>query len=145
MKTERKFGLGVLILIFNKDYSKILLLKRNEEKRKKNNADWGFVGGRVELGEKITEACAREIREETSIKTNTTDLKLVDIKENPFLTEIHHAVWFIYSANIDENIKITLNDESEESRWFNLDNLPDRMIDSKEEAKILIKKAKEIR
>jgi ADP-ribose pyrophosphatase YjhB (NUDIX family) len=144
-KIERKFGLGVLVLIFNKEFSKILLLKRNEEKRKKNNADWGFVGGRVELGEKLLDSCIREVREETNLHLNQNDLILIDIKENPFLTEIHHAIWFIYSIGIEEKEKITLNSESEEYGWFDIEKLPERMIDSLEEAKNLIKKVKETR
>ena len=59
---DRKFGLGVLICIFNRAFSKMLLLRRNEEKRKKCGADWGNVGGRVELGELLIDACLREKR-----------------------------------------------------------------------------------
>ena len=46
---NRRFGLGVFCMIFNKDFSKILLVKRNEEKRKKYGADWGNIGGRIEF------------------------------------------------------------------------------------------------
>jgi 8-oxo-dGTP pyrophosphatase MutT (NUDIX family) len=51
---DRKFGLGVIMLILNRDLSKILLLKRNAEKRARNGLDWGNVGGRVELGEYLS-------------------------------------------------------------------------------------------
>jgi ADP-ribose pyrophosphatase YjhB (NUDIX family) len=144
-KEKRQFGLGVLTLIFNKNLSKILLLKRNQEKRNKNKADWGFVGGRVELGEKIKDACTREIKEEIGINISVDNLKFLDIKENPYLTEIYHAVWFIYFTTLDEEEKIIINRESDEYRWFDINNLPEKMIDSLEEAKNLIKKAKELR
>ena len=144
-KIERKFGLGVLVLIFDKNLSKILLLKRNEEKRKKYHADWGYVGGKVELGEKLADACIREVREETNLHLNPNDLKLIDIKESPFSTEIHHAIWFVYSIKINGKEKITLNDESEEYGWVDIEKLPGRMVDSLEEAKKLIKKVKEMK
>jgi ADP-ribose pyrophosphatase YjhB (NUDIX family) len=128
---ERKFGLGVLICIFNKDFSKILLIKRNQEKRSKNK-DWGFVGGRVELGEKLADACIRESREEIGANLNPEALELIEIRETPYLTEIFHAIHFIYAAVLDENEKITLNEESDEYKWFKLKEVPENTIDSKE-------------
>lgn len=141
-KIERKFGLGVLICVFNKDFSKILLLKRNEEKRKKNNADWGCVGGRVELGEKLIDACVREAREEIGVNLQSSELKLIDIKESPFLSEVFHAVHFVYATILDEKVKIILNNESDEYNWFSLNNLPERTLDSKEELNRLASIAK---
>jgi ADP-ribose pyrophosphatase YjhB (NUDIX family) len=128
---DRKFGLGVLICIFNKDFSKILLVKRNQEKRNKNK-DWGFVGGRVELGEKLVDACIRESREEIGIRFSPENLKLIEIKETPYLTQMFHAIHFIYATVLDENEKITLNEESDEYKWFKLKKLPQQTIDSKE-------------
>ena len=132
MKTERKFGLGVIICVFNKDFSKILLLKRNMEKRKNGGADWGNVGGRVELGELLVDACEREAKEETGINLNPKKLKLIEVKETPYLTDIFHAIHFVYATILDEQEKITLNDESEEYKWFDLNHLPESMLDSKE-------------
>src|SRR3989344_7353578 len=129
---DRKFGLGVIVYVFNRDFSKILLLKRNEEKRNKNKADWGNVGGRVELGEKLIDACLREAKEEIGVDLNPKKLKLIDIKETPYLTDIFHAIHFVYATTLDENQKITINNESEEFKWFRLDSLPDKMFDSKE-------------
>ena len=136
-KIERKFGLGVVICIFNRDFSKTLLLKRNEEKRKKNGADWGNVGGKVELGEKLLDTCIREAKEEIGVSLNPEKLRLIEIKETPFLTEIHHTLHFIYSTNLDEKDKIVLNfngvHESDEFQWFDLKYLPEKMFDKKED------------
>lgn len=134
---DRKFGLGVIVCLFNRDFSKILLLKRNEEKRKRNKADWGNVGGRVELGEKLMDTCLREAKEEIGIDLNPERLKLIDIKETPFLSEIFHAIHFVYAGILDETEKIILNFngefESEEYKWFNLKELPDKTLDPKED------------
>lgn len=133
---DRKFGLGVIICLFNKDFSKILLLKRNEEKRKKAGADWGNVGGRVELGEKLIDACLREAKEEIGIELNPDGLKLIEVKETPYMTDVFHAIHFVYAAVIDENTEIILNfnsvNESEEYKWFDLRELPDKTLDPKE-------------
>src|SRR3989344_9012106 len=134
---NRKFGLGVIVCIFNRDFSKILLLKRNEEKRNRNKADWGNVGGRVELGEKLIDACLREAKEELGVDLNPKKLKLIEVKETPYLTDIFHAIHFVYAGIFNENEKIILNFngelESDEYKWFNLKELPDKTLDTKED------------
>ena len=116
-----EFGLGVFICIFNKDFSKILLIKRSNEK------NWGNVGGRVELGEKAADACIREAKEE--INVDLKDLKFISFKET-FFPKVH-AIHFVYAAVLDENEPITLNSESEDYGWFGLEDLPDKTLDSK--------------
>lgn len=132
---NKKFGLGVVVCIFNNDFSKILLIKRNKEKRERNKADWGNPGGRVEWGEKLVEACVREVKEETGINLDQKQLKILYIKEitkNPIASDVHF-LQFIYAAKIEENKEISLNEESEEYGWFDLTNLPEKTLDSKED------------
>jgi ADP-ribose pyrophosphatase YjhB (NUDIX family) len=146
--TERKFGLGVIIHIFNRDFSKIFLLKRNKEKRKRNKADWGNVGGRVEFGEKLIDACLREAKEEIGVDLNPNKLKLVEIKETPFLTDVFHAIHFVYVTNLDENEKICLNfncdNESDDCKWFDLKKLPQKMLDKEEDIIKIANKVKDM-
>jgi len=120
-------------MIFNKDFSKILLVKRNEEKRKKYGADWGNIGGRIEFGETSIEGCLREIREEIGLNLNPKKLKLLEIKEYPNHSSEIHGIQFIYATSINEKEKITINDEADEYRWFSMKNLPDKMLDSKKD------------
>jgi 8-oxo-dGTP diphosphatase len=132
---NRKFGLGVIVCIFNRDFSKIFLLKRNKEKRDLNKADWGNPGGRVEWGEKLAEACVREIKEESGIDLDPKQLKLLNIKEitENSIAPTVHFLQFIYATKIDQIEEIILNEESEEYRWFNLKELPDKTLDPKED------------
>ena len=46
-----KFGFAVFIYIFNAKFNKILLIKRNSEKRMKYGVTWGSVGGKIKFGE----------------------------------------------------------------------------------------------
>ncbi len=130
---NRRFGLGVFVCVFNKDFSKILLVKRNEEKRKKFGADWGNIGGKIEFGETSAQAGMREIKEEIGLNLNPGKLKLIEIRERPNHFINVHGVQFIYSVSINGKEKIAINDESDEYRWFDAKNLPDKMIDSKKE------------
>lgn len=144
VNVDVKFGLGVFTLIFNKDFSKIFLLKRNEEKRKKFDADWGNVGGRVELREHSIDAGIREAREEAGLILEKNKVKLIDILEHPNFTPRHHSVHFVYATSIAESTPIIINDESDEYAWFDLKDLPNRMIDKKEDIIAWASKAKEI-
>ena len=132
---NRKFGPGVIVCIFNRDFSKMLLLKRNKEKRKLNKADWGNAGGRVELGERLVNACVRETKEEIGIDLNPEQLKLLDIKETTenTIAPTVHFLQFIYATKLDKIKEITLNEESEDYAWFDLNELPERTLDSKED------------
>jgi ADP-ribose pyrophosphatase YjhB (NUDIX family) len=143
---ERKFGLGVFVCVFNKDFSKILLLKRNEEKRKRWEADWGNVGGKLEFGETSEEACLREAREEISLELDKKNIQQVKIIETPnsVLYGDCHTVHIVYATPIPENTKIKINPESEGYEWFSLDNLPEKMLDKKEDILDIADKSKKL-
>jgi ADP-ribose pyrophosphatase YjhB (NUDIX family) len=147
MAEERKFGLGVFVCIFNKDFSKILFIKRNEEKRKKYGKEWGNVGGRVELGETSEEACIREAKEEIGVNLDRENLKMIKIIEAPNspIYGIYHVIHFVYATSIPENTKIKINHESEGFQWFDMDNLPDKMLDKKEDILEFVRLAKKNR
>lgn len=132
---DKLFGAGVVVIIFNKDLSKILLLKRNKAKRDLNKADWGNFGGKLEWGEKLKDAAVREVLEESSIKLDPLQLHLVEVKEiteNPVKANVHF-LQFVYVTTIEENSEIKINDESDEYAWFDLNNLPERTLDKKED------------
>ncbi len=133
-----RFGLGVFACFFNEDYTKIMLLYRNAEKRARNGADWGNVGGVVEYGETSLQGALREIYEEVGLSLSPSDLKLISVKETLNFMPHLQAVHFVYSTSISENTPILLNAhattlESEAYKWFSLDDLPDKTIDSKDE------------
>ncbi len=129
MNTIEKFGMATFACIFNKDFSKVLLIKRNEEKRKKFGFDLAIIGGKIELGEHSHEALMREIEEEIGVKIPLEDLSLLYVKEDPHWFDIAHVAFFMYGAVLDEAAKIILNDEAEEFAWFDMDNLPENRSD----------------
>jgi ADP-ribose pyrophosphatase YjhB (NUDIX family) len=128
-----RFSAGVFVVVLNKDFSKILLLKRNEEKRKKWDVDWGNVGGKLELREYSIDGAIREAREETGLNLDKDKMRLIETIESPNFHANFHGFHFVYGIAVDENEKVIINDESDEYGWFDINNLPDRMIDKKED------------
>ena len=124
-----RVGLGVFVIIFNPDFSKVLFLKRNEEKRKRWNATWGNVGGKLEKREYSLDGILREAREEIGIDLDKSKIKFIHAKEDPNFTDSVHAVHFIYATTLDESTSIKINSESDEYKWFSINNLPDSMLD----------------
>jgi ADP-ribose pyrophosphatase YjhB (NUDIX family) len=137
------FGLGVFICLFNQNFEKILLLKRNKEKRIKSGIDWGNIGGRIEHGEVSIDACIRETKEEIGIDLEKSKIKFIEIKESPNFTEEIHALHFIYATSLNEKSKININEESDEYQWFHFSKLPENMFDKKEDILRIAKIAKE--
>lgn len=67
--------LGCSAVIYDSFREKFLLTRRAD------NGQWCLPSGRVEAGESVSEACVREVLEETSLLTRVT--KLVGIYSDP--------------------------------------------------------------
>jgi ADP-ribose pyrophosphatase YjhB (NUDIX family) len=131
MRETNRFGLGVIVCVFNKQFSKLLLVKRNKEKRRRWGATWGNIGGKIEFGEASLQSAIRELKEETGIKLEPAALKLISVKETPNLFPHWHGAHFVYAAAIDERTKIIVNYESDSYEWFSINKLPHSILDEK--------------
>ncbi|MEM0201877.1 MAG: NUDIX domain-containing protein, partial [Candidatus Micrarchaeaceae archaeon] len=85
-----------------------------------------------------TQAALREVYEEIGLRLQPSDLKLISVKETLNFMPHLQALHFVYSTTISESTKIILNahcikPESESYQWFDVDSLPDRTLDSKNE------------
>jgi ADP-ribose pyrophosphatase YjhB (NUDIX family) len=127
---DKKISLGVFMYIFNNNFSRVLLLKLNEEKMKKSGANWGNVGGKMHPGEKSIDACIREGEEEIGVRFIPEELRFLYVKENPDFSDHIYAVHFVYATRLDEGRKISLSKELSDYSWFCLDSLPNKTLDS---------------
>ena len=100
---------------------KILLIKRATEPYKDS---WALPGGFVELGETLEQAVAREIEEETCLKTEA--LKLVGAYSDPKRDPRGHTISVAYLMKITSG-KPKTTDEAKEIRYFPLNDLPENI------------------
>lgn len=98
---------------------KILLVRRAREPSK---GIYTFPGGRVEFGESLTDALAREVREETGLEIEI--LGLTGFREAlPGKTGGHgHFVILPFAAKWVAN-DVALNDELDDAKWLVPDEL----------------------
>ena len=131
--TNKRFGLGVVLYVFNPDVSKILLLELNPTKKAHFKAEWGNVGGKVNLGESSLDCCIRETIEEIGITLQKENIRQLYVSDIPDFSPEVHAVQFVYGTKLSENVPIILSNEHASYRWFSISALPKNMIDSQKE------------
>jgi mutator protein MutT len=110
---------GTCAVILNQD-GQVLLHKRED------NSLWTLPGGKMEIGESISDCCKREIKEELDLNVKTK--KLIGIYTSPDcifdfgkgVVFQSFVVAFLCDAN-DNNI--TINNESTTTRWFDKKDL----------------------
>jgi 8-oxo-dGTP pyrophosphatase MutT (NUDIX family) len=121
-KTIVRLGVAVVV---RGDGRTILLERRSD------CGWWGMPGGRVEPGESVEQAALREVREETGLVVQVTGF--VGLYSEPagrivtFPDNVVHLVDAAVTAEIVSG-ELTLSSESEELRFFRVDELPDDIV-----------------
>jgi mutator protein MutT len=105
-------GVGAVVI----ENGKILLVKRAFDP---GAGKWSVPGGLVELGEKLSEACAREAEEETGLRVQVLELiNVFDMIENedPGKIKYHYVLVEFLVKPVSGELKP--NAEVAELRWF---------------------------
>lgn len=114
------------IILNSKDQ---ILLQRRADK-----GNWGLPGGCQELGERFQDTIIREIKEETNLDVEESDLELVDIVSGPSRRNsypngdvvINNTVLYCVRKYTGE---LKWDSESKEMKFFGLDNIPENQHD----------------
>lgn len=90
-----------------------VLIVRRDEKDPVGPGTWEFVGGKVDYGETLEGALLREIKEETGLIAEITQL----LYATTFMTESKiHIVVLAYQCSVKDD-KVTLSEEHNNYKW----------------------------
>ncbi len=116
--------LPVAVITVLKRENKILLLRRKNTPWL--NWYWWFPGGRLDAWESMTSWAIRELKEEVWVEITPKNIN--------FKAVIHHKderwerIYFIIEVeNFSQKPKNIEEDKAEEIKWFNIDNLPEKI------------------
>lgn len=121
-----KSSLGATVILFNERLDKVLMMKRNSNKRLAPGT-WGNIGGKLEGNESTLDAAVREVWEETGFRIRKKDLRLVTYAET-YVERIGRIVIFIYATRVKESMP-RMSDEHSHAEWFKIHKLPKPKID----------------
>jgi len=118
---------------------RVLLIRRGAPPKQ---GRWSVPGGKVELGETLADACAREMREETGLEVEVGPrVAVVEVIGTGPDEITHHYVILDFLVTITGGSAAAASD-AEELAWFSLDEvaaLPttDGLLDVLEQAQVL--------
>jgi len=116
---------GVKVLL-KSDNNKYLFLKRSAN-FKPGVQKWDIPGGRINVDEKLDEALAREVCEETGMELGKCELIAAQDIFAP--DKDLHAVRLTYTAAALEE-SVTISNEHSEYKWMTKEEVIDQPLDS---------------
>lgn len=125
----KKPGTGFGVMVLNKE-GKILLGRRNDDSEKadselRGEGTWTMPGGKLEFGETFEEGAEREVMEETGMTLKEAEVICVNNDKNEYA---HFITIGLFSENFDGEPRVMEPDEITEWKWFDLENLPERIF-----------------
>ena len=131
---DKKFLLGATALVVRD--GKILLGKRITPF---GFGQWGLPGGHVDLGERLIDAVARELLEETGM--TAVRFEFANIVEKPD-EEAHYVIAAFIAVDPKGEPQLLEPEKCEEWRWFDLSEVPENTVSSHNEQIQLFTKEK---
>ncbi len=112
---QGRLAVGCSATIFDETAQKMLLTRRSD------NGQWCVPGGYMESGESLTEACVREVLEETGLQVEIRRLVSVYTTPHRLLTYPDGNRWQIVVLHFEAvpiNGELRINDETIELKFF---------------------------
>jgi mutator protein MutT len=127
-KQRPKVGVGVMIL---RD-GKILLGKRNDDAKKASSdlhgeGTWTMPGGKLDFQETLLEGVCREVFEEIGVKINADKLKVISVADE-IVPDNHYVTVGFLCEDFEGEPKIMEPEEITEWKWYNLNELPEKVF-----------------
>ncbi|MDQ0215823.1 ADP-ribose pyrophosphatase YjhB (NUDIX family) [Oikeobacillus pervagus] len=126
MKRIDALKAGIAVIILNEE-NQVLLQKRADV------GLWGIPSGHIEIGETVSEAAVREVKEETNLDIKIK--KLIGVYSDPDSQvfaypngSVVHFITTCFLAEITGGELRCNSDESLEIKFFGLQNLPQDLL-----------------
>ena len=107
--------IGVSGIVFN--CHEVLLIRRNQPPAL---GLWSIPGGKMKPGESMTEACRREVKEETGLDIRIVSLVAVVERR---IENFHYVILDFLAQLIDRNQFPVAGSDVSEARWVNVERL----------------------
>ncbi len=117
---DGRLGVGCSASIFDSSHEKVLLIRRAD------NGKWAVPGGYMEAGENFSEACKREVFEETGLKVSVKRLIGVYTSPNILIEYADGNKWQLVVLHFEATVvtgELTTSDESVELGFFSLEDI----------------------
>jgi 8-oxo-dGTP diphosphatase len=88
---------------------------------------WALPGGFVETGERMAQAAARELAEETGVEAG--ELTLLGVYDDPGRDPRGPTVSVVQLMRTDTELEASGSDDAADARWFALEELPELAFD----------------
>lgn len=111
--TELSFPVPVVRLVVTDPNGRVLILKRDSTSHSKGG--WCLPGGKVDYGETVAQAAAKELFEETSLKCTSVDFLFYQDSLPPRPGQMH-CINLYLKCNVEG--ALSLNEESSEYAWI---------------------------
>jgi ADP-ribose pyrophosphatase YjhB (NUDIX family) len=117
ISSQGEVRLGCSVILFNAARDEVLLTRRTD------NGQWCLPGGRIDPGESVTEACEREVMEETGLVVRV--VRLTGVYSNPDRLIVYpdgnkaHVIVLNFEVEqVDGTLR--LSDETTDARFFSV-------------------------
>lgn len=110
---DKKVGVGFGVMVLRDN--KILLGKRHEDPEKADSelhgqGTWTMPGGKLEFGEAFENGAEREVLEETGIRINKQNLRLISLS-NDIVSDAHFVTFGFLCTDFNGESKVMEPDE----------------------------------
>ncbi len=121
------------VYIIFRDGNKVFLLRRFQTGWR--DGEYTFPSGHLDGKESLKQAAVREVQEEVGVSVEPKDLKLVHVTHHIADEGDHERMDFYFEVgSYDGTLKNNEPHKCDDVGWFDLDNLPEKIIPTMRES-----------